>query len=65
MIQYGVAWHDLAIATERIEAVHRVHDVIFSQVLSVSTSSLFSCAFRKVGVTHEGRVHLIRINVEI
>ncbi|CAE7662112.1 unnamed protein product, partial [Symbiodinium microadriaticum] len=31
MIQYGVAWHDLPIATERMEAVHRVHDVIFSQ----------------------------------
>jgi hypothetical protein len=31
-MQYGVPWHDLS-AHEKVEAVHRVHDIIFSQVV--------------------------------
>jgi hypothetical protein len=40
MIQYGMAWHDLPVATERLEAVFRVHDVIFSQVMAIAHSMI-------------------------
>eukprot|EP00602_Paraphysomonas_sp_CaronLab_P002722 CAMPEP_0185022944 /NCGR_PEP_ID=MMETSP1103-20130426/5650_1 /TAXON_ID=36769 /ORGANISM="Paraphysomonas bandaiensis, Strain Caron Lab Isolate" /LENGTH=719 /DNA_ID=CAMNT_0027555273 /DNA_START=206 /DNA_END=2365 /DNA_ORIENTATION=+ len=40
MIQYGVAWHDLPTNSDRMEAVCRVHDVIFSQVMAIAHSMM-------------------------
>lgn len=40
MMQYTVPWYDMAPNTERIEAVQRVHDVIFSQVMAIAHSMI-------------------------
>ena len=45
MIQYGVTWHDMNSTNERNEAVQRVHDIIFSQVMAIAHSMIeLGCA---------------------
>lgn len=45
MIQYGTPWHEMNSTNERNEAVQRVHDIIFSQVMAIAHSMIeLGCA---------------------
>jgi endonuclease III len=39
-MQFSVPWYDLTPTTERVEAVQRVHDIIFSQVMAIAHSMI-------------------------